>query len=319
MNIYFLYWDNFGGSLTLIFLIISLLIFAYYLIVYITEDNYSIQYIFHEKYISDEETNQRMNDNQYNPYFDFKFDLQIYKEIKLSADFILANVTNADLDNLKKVPRNALLYNRVTDIDLDILYKCNETNINCTPPYEVFFFCPKFIGFILDHQNSKSPLHKMEVGYFSEKISFLTNEPGEITYKWRNIKYNPEAGLKKLWNDLSSIDAEKQKYIGLRAIDSKFVSYKNLFENTYSPIINVNRTKYRVLGRIKFEIDFDHYDEYTRTKKSFLDLISNVFSLSLGVFNALSSFLAVFYSSNFDNYKIIEKILFDIKPENREK
>ena len=98
----------------------------------------------------------------------------------------------------------------------------------------------------------------MEVGYFSEKISFFTNEPGEITYKWRNIKYNPEAGLKKLWNDLSGIDAEKQKYIGLRAIDSKFVSYKNLFENAYSPIINVNRTKYRVLDRIKFEIDFDH-------------------------------------------------------------
>ena len=37
------------------------------------------------------------------------------------------------------------------------------------------------------------------------------------------------------------------------------------------------------------------------------------------MFNALSSFLAVFYSSNFDNYKIIEKILFDIKPEKKEK
>jgi len=64
---------NFGGSLTLIFLLIVLIIFAYYLIIFITEDNYSIQYIFHENYFID--VQQRMNDNKYNPYLDFKLDL----------------------------------------------------------------------------------------------------------------------------------------------------------------------------------------------------------------------------------------------------
>ena len=185
----------------------------------------------------------------------------IWMVIKLSEDIVIANNTldnDDDEDVLKIIPRNTILYKRVTDIHLIVLFRCNETNENCTIPSDQLVICPKFNGFLLDHQNSESPLHKMEGKYLKKDIIFFPNDLGEITFKWRNIKYNPEAGLKKLWNDLSGIDAEKQKYIGLRAIDSKFVSYKNLFENAYSPIINVNRTKYRVLDRIKFEIDFDH-------------------------------------------------------------
>ena len=49
-------------------------------------------------------------------------------------------------------------------------------------------------------------------------------------------------------------------------------------------------------------------------KKVFLNLISKVFSLSLAVFNCLSLFLKHFYSRNFDNYKIVENILYGLKP-----
>ena len=305
---------NFGGSLTLIFLLVVLIIFAYYLIIFITKDNYSIQYIFHENFFID--VQQRMNDNKYNPYFDFNLDLyDDTEEKKLSEDFILVNNTI----NYELVPRNAILHKRVTDMDLNLLYKCNETNINCTTPIRIFFFRTEINGFILDHQNSESPLHKMESGYFYEDIMFFTNDPAQIEYTWRNIKYNPEAGLIKLWNNLRGIDDEKQKYIGLKNIDYKYISCKNMFENNYEQIVYVNETRYRLLGRIHCKIDYFHYDEYTRTKKSFLDALSDVFSLSLGVFNGLSSFLTIFYSSSFDNYKIIEKILFDFKPEKKEK
>ena len=238
----------------------------------------------------------------------------------MSDDIILANDTIDDDRVFQIIPWNAKLYKRVTDIHLNVLYECNETNKNCTIPFDMFVFSPKFYGFILDHQNSESPLHKMEGKYLKEDIIFFPKDLGKITYKWRNIKYNPEAGLQKLWNNLRGVDDEKQKYIGLRAIDYKFMSYKSLIENNkYAPIIDINGTRYKVLSLIDFEINFDHYNEYIRTKKSFLDLLSNVFSLGLGVFNALSTFLTIFYSSNFDNYKIIEKILSDKKPEKKEK
>jgi hypothetical protein len=73
------------------------------------------------------------------------------------------------------------------------------------------------------------------------------------------------------------------------------------------------------MGQLEFEVDFNHYDEYTRTKKSFLVLLSDVYSLSLGVFKTLSLFLAMFYSNNFDNYKIFEKLIYDIKPVKRDR
>ena len=52
------------------------------------------------------------------------------------------------------------------------------------------------------------------------------------------------------------------------------MSYKSLIENNkYIPIMDINGTRYKVLSIIDFEIDFDHYDEYTRTKKSFFRFI----------------------------------------------
>ena len=47
--------------------------------------------------------------------------------------------------------------------------------------------------------------------------------------------------------------------------------------------------------------------------KSFWDTVANICSLSLSVFNGFSFVFAKIYSNNFDNYKILEKILFKIK------
>ena len=129
-----------------------------------------------------------------------------------------------------------------------------------------------------------------------------------------NVKYNPEAGLTKLWKNLNGVDIEQQKYIGIK--QSKTDSIINPYVD---PIYIFNNTKYRFMGMVEYEVDFNHYDEYTRTKKSFLVLISNVFSLSLGIFKFLRLFLTIFYSNNFDNYKIVEKLFYDIKPVKIEK
>ena len=50
-----------------------------------------------------------------------------------------------------------------------------------------------------------------------------------------------------------------------------------------------------------------------------MNYLSNICSLCLTIFNCLSLFLAKLYSNNFDNYKIVEKILFNSKDIQKEK
>ena len=54
---------------------------------------------------------------------------------------------------------------------------------------------------------------------------------------------------------------------------------------------------------------YDDYIEYKRKKVSIFDLIANVCSLALTIFNVLKLGFSFLYSSNFDNYKIIDRIL----------
>ena len=67
---------NFGGFLSVIYFIIFLIVSIYYLLSYYNEDNYSIQYLFHEKILSFEEYYERIQSNKYNP--NFLFDVFIF-------------------------------------------------------------------------------------------------------------------------------------------------------------------------------------------------------------------------------------------------
>ena len=53
----------------------------------------------------------------------------------------------------------------------------------------------------------------------------------------------------------------------------------------------------------------DDYIEYKRKKVSVFDLVANICSLALTIFNAFKLGFSILYSSNFDNYKIIDRIL----------
>ena len=62
------------------------------------------------------------------------------------------------------------------------------------------------------------------------------------------------------------------------------------------------------------DINENYIDIYTRSTKSIFDPISCICSLSMSIFR-LFVFTFSFYQNNFDNYKIIEKIISkNIKP-----
>ena len=59
----------------------------------------------------------------------------------------------------------------------------------------------------------------------------------------------------------------------------------------------------------------DNWDHYKRTKKSIWDTISNICSLGFTIYNAFKNGYLLLYSSNFNNYKIIQTILSSGKVE----
>ena len=256
------------------------MLFAYYLILFITADDYSIQYIRHEKYLTRYEQGEILNDNRYNPNMIFHFDLVDILGKTLPEDYVILNSTNGQF-----IPRRTYINKRVTDfIDMKIPYKCNDTkNVidseECIVPTWAVVLNTNHTFFNLDHQNNTSPLYLIENKLVGYSLRFLADETKFIFETWENVKYNPEAGLTKLWKRLKGNDIEQQKYIVLRQM------YRDSTINpSVEPIYIFNWTKYRLMGKLEYIIDLNHYDEFTRTKKSFLDFISNVYALSLGVY-----------------------------------
>ena len=302
---------KFGGFLTLLFIIITLIILAYYLIYYFTEQTFSIEYTFNEKIISENERLERLESETYNPYLNFAFNLILDNGANMTDDFIIVNKKK------KLIPRYTLLEKRISDIDLYILYKCGKFDINCTIPKIGRYFTFETIiqRFILDHQNEDLPLHKAEEdNWLCYQHNIIFMNPLIIQYHWRTIKYKKDPGILKFLDKLRGIDEEKQQYIGIKEYgDSSSQQMKTMVENENEFIEEINGTNYKVLGSIIFPIDFNQYEEYSRVKKDIFDYLSNVCSLSIVVFKILSLFLTKIYSYNFNNYKIVEKILFDIK------
>ena len=127
-----------------------------------------------------------------------------------------------------------------------------------------------------------------------------------------NIKYREEKELFSIFKN-----EDENEYIGLtiKSIDTSIISLNESDSNLFSYVFdfkNFRMHKYRILGQIKFIIDFNHYDEYRRTSKSFWDAIANICSLNMVLLNGFSIIIGNFYSNDYNNYKIMEKIFFNL-------
>ena len=148
-----------GGFLTLIFIIITFIIFAYYLINFITEQNYSVEYVFYDEFISLEESDKRLEIERYNPYFNFSFDLfNAETGVSLPEEYFLFNDTDGEI-----IPRQTLLHKTIFDIRMYVAYLCNDADENCTIPFPLIFFLGNYSGFVLDHQNDSNPLYQVDL------------------------------------------------------------------------------------------------------------------------------------------------------------
>jgi hypothetical protein len=122
------------------------------------------------------------------------------------------------------------------------------------------------------------------------------------TLYWENVRYKEEvSGLTKLYYDL--IGKEIVFNVGSISLNSESFILDNTFWG-----YEKNHTV-KLLGEIRMRNLVDRITEYKRKKVSKLDVLANIGALSSTIYGIFVKFFSLIYSKNFDNYKIIDKIL----------
>ena len=302
---------NFGGVLTIIYLIILLIIIIIYMVNYSVNPKYSVLYTYEHQFNSDEENmNKRYNNKDLNPKITFNLKMGL----SISEDHFLI-FSGEDLTDENKVEFGKDYSKNLYDLFFLIVYRCNNntdntTEGNCTLHdeekernknnnlYDLIF---NYTGDKVDHQNSDSPLIKTYIqdGFIfsiEEKISFNI-------LRWKTIKYTEERGILGLFDNWFNISNKVYGGSFMDPLDYKF----DIPEDFKS----YEKKGFKVIGLItidKYEPN-NYIDLYSRTKKGIFDPIANICSLALTIYNAFIFVFCGYYSNNFDNYKIVEKIL----------
>ena len=119
------------------------------------------------------------------------------------------------------------------------------------------------------------------------------------TYQWKVIKYVEKKGLSKLFDKILGLKSEY--------FTGDYKSEESRIENKMS-IEKYNGSYYKLLIYIEIRNEHQEYDEYRRKEITILDVLSTISALFSPI-KLVFLFIYGFYSTNFNNYKIIESIL----------
>ena len=195
---------------------------------------------------------------------------------------------------------------RVSKLNYTLFHKCEDKN--CSSFKEKFIKLNLiFTGFKLDHQG-ETPLYLQTTIAYYLSTNFYFNNPSLKAYYWKIIKYNESLEFLDLFNKIFGIESNNE-YIGGSFKDIETVSLTDAFGDEVLQPVEFNNSFYRILGVGMVMMDFNSYDQYKRKKVSFFDIVANICSLSLTIFNGFVFVFYNFYSKKYDNYVIIENIL----------
>ena len=108
--------------------------------------------------------------------------------------------------------------------------------------------------------------------------------------EWQIIKYKEKGGL----------FSEGKEYIAGSMKSGDIFIYDKL--NPYILQSEDSVDLYVLLYEIKVHNKFEYYDEYIRTKISWLTIFSNSLSLWLSLYNGFKVIFSFLYADNFNNY-----------------
>jgi hypothetical protein len=290
---------NFGGLLFIIYIVICLGIFLYYLLNYIENNKYEIQYTLNYNQTLYEDRHAILQNDSLNPTMYIDILLHNGRGKYFNETFIIA-----DLNDLRNWKYSDYYYikEKANNIHIGIFYFCHD--INCTlkeEDLEDYHFLTLFYrSFLLSHQNDSIPIYQDEDIIQSYDLEFSMNLKMKQKLNWQVIKYKDKGGL----------FSKGKEYIG-----GSLKSGHILVEEPYQlklPIDSYYYARVLFLYEIEIGLNVDYYDEYIRTKVSLLTVFSNSFSLWMSLYSGLTVIFDFVYAKNFNNYKIMQKILSKI-------
>ena len=303
---------NLGGVFTLIYLIIVLLISFINIYDYLVNDKYIVTYTHDYRHINNDNQDEakkqiekRYNDPNLNPKISFKFQL----DGSYDLDRFYLIYLNKSIGDIEYMQFNTSYEKKIYDFLFILLYKCDnftDDDKECkirekdklNKLYNMHTIYLNYTGYKLDHQNAESPLKKE---YFIEEIYFsLKRETNFYLLKWKTIKYSEDRGIMKIFGNSNDIyGGEFKNHEALNADGDAVI--KDYLKKGLLPlfILTVNHDEMN-----------NEYDIYTRKKIEIIEPIANICSLSITIYNGFSLIFYKIYSINFDNYKIIDKILY---------
>ena len=295
-----------GGTLTIIYLIIVLLITLAYFYDFELNSKYSVLYTYEHTFLNETEAKNKEKDPNLNPKIKFRVTMNVAKP----KNFFVAtrNGKNRYIHDIGEECE----YN-VYDFFLYIGYRCsNSTNgtYNCSlrkederyTGYNMYEYFLNYNGTKIDHYNKDSPLLSENISEyyhfdFEDKITFFAQ-------KWKSIRYTEIKGMIGTFEKSLGISNDEH-YGGIIMNDKTVIASVQRKEVDFW-----ERNGFRILSIIKIiGLNENNIDNYARSEKGIFDPISNIFSLCLAIYNALTFIFCGYYSNNFDNYQIVEKIL----------
>ena len=305
---------NFGGILFLIYVIIMIIISLSYILDFYLNDKFEIEYSSINPQASSSQRKELDANPDYNPTMQFKlfvsgkilndnFKIIIFKnnekgeieDMILEEHFLLGKslslTFNSSVSNLKI----RLVYFCENDESCRINEEKYGINENTS-----FFFTFITIFPKIDGQNPEKPIFNDKNNIMFEiKLTQSSFKNYKLsTFKWKVIKYIEKKGLSRIFDKL--LGRKNEYFTGYYSSENleKLDSFINEGEGNY----------YKFLMGINIDNPHDFYDEYKRKRITELDVLSTISALFSPI-KLIFSFIYGFYSSNFNNYKIIENIL----------
>ena len=292
----------FGGSLSLIYLIIFLLIAIAYLVDYVSNDKYEVQYGIHQELLTEEKQIELLDNPDYNPTLDFYIHLQNEDGSPLSDRFVLF-----DVNRMKIFNQSEKISSRISDLFFGILYRCENESCFINEEDKVEFgyqMILEYNGFQLDHQG-EVPLHKSDL-FFSQGYYFFFQKPSFQYMQWGIMKYSEERSFLGVLYNL--FGGEDEELIGGYFKDKENFFIDGILKDSENKD-TLDGVYYKFLARFSGVVDYFQYEEYKRAKKGILDVFADISALTMTILEIFVFAFGNFYSGNFDNYKIIEKVL----------
>ena len=286
---------KFGGFLFIIYIIIMIFISLAYILDYIYNNKYIVEFTreFNSTTMEGEKSFNNIWPSELNKKISVRFNILTHtmdpiEEKEIDTEFAI-------IFNRVPIKQNEFVETKLSPFEIVIYYRCQDEK--CQPKTKVdhYYLAIQYNGFELYHQNDTAPpLQTNENKYFNYIVAFSFDYSYYIHLNWEIIKYEEEKGVPKLLNPFNT---EKDEFISGYISSSRFA---------LRPYENDN---FRTLAIINLERDNTGYSQYKRKKMGFLDVLSKIGAL----FSTIRIFFLFFfryYANNFNNYKIIEKILF---------